>query len=85
MHILHENEEIEARVAERLHKTGAHSLARLGADCIPHHTVMGELTLLRREPASSKRLVWEKECANDRYAHSYDSLDDKEPGKISVG
>ena len=62
---MHENEEIESRVAESLHETGAHSLAGFGADGIPDHTIMSELSLLRREPASGKRLVWENEDADN--------------------
>lgn len=79
MHVLHENKEIESRVADSLHEACSCSLALLQADCIPLHAVVRELTFLRREPLGGERLVGKQVDAHDRDTDRDHAFDNEQP------
>lgn len=79
MHVLHENQQIQPRVAQSLHEASLDSLARLQAHSVSLDPVVGKLALFRGEPLSGERLIWKKKDAEDGYANCNHSFDDEQP------
>ncbi|KND88749.1 hypothetical protein TOPH_06562 [Tolypocladium ophioglossoides CBS 100239] len=79
VHVLHKAQQPEARVTNSLGESRLCPSALLKPNCVAEHPVMGELSLLRRQPSSRQRSVSQREHGDACDAKRHGALDYKQP------
>ena len=79
MHVLHQAEQVESWVSDRLGKACTSIFARCKADSVSENAVMGQLSLLVLEPPCGQREIWQKIHSEYGDSKCNGAIDDEEP------
>src|ERR1700709_2173048 len=79
MHVLHQAEQVEARVSDRLREARSGALTGGEANGISQDAIVRQLSLFVLEPVCGQREVWQEVHSKDGNSEGESALDDEQP------